>query len=145
MNKGYIDEVVAGLKEYAGSERLRDILYALNIKIEAVPPEYVLLQGSPACYRKTLEGIEVIYLSDAVTEEEKEFIVGHELGHAVLHSETGLVYYSPFQKLGPLEAEADYFAVRLLNLSPERVQGFTVQDYSALCGVREAAVKYLFD
>lgn len=141
MIKQEIDLIVTGLIECAGSRKLSDVLSELGIVIKRVPADRPILCGENARYID-IDGMGTIYLSTSCPEEEERFIIAHEIGHAVLH-DVEIAHYG-LQKRGMKEEEeADYFAVKLLDLKAEPLEGYTVKDYASLFGVKEEAVEYI--
>ena len=143
MRKQEIDLIVAGLIECAGSRNLPDVLSELNIVIKRVPENRPILHGENARY-VNINSKGTIYLSASCPEEEERYIIAHEIGHAVLH-DVEIAHYG-LQKRGMKEEEeADYFAVKLLDIKAEPLEGYTVKDYASLFGVKEEAVEYIID
>lgn len=136
-----IDIIVLGLIEKAGGNDLRDVLAELDIKLIKVDVNRPILRGALAVYVNSTQR-ETIYISRDCPEETRNFVIAHEMGHAVLHSD-GLIHQQFHKKDTKQEEEADYFATRVLNYSLEIIDGYTVEDYSKLLGIKESAVKYV--
>ena len=73
-------------------------------------------------YIRNFLGIEVVFIRDNLHYQYEKFVLAHELGHAVLHVEIGTAAYS--NKLinrGKLERQADYFAIKILDIKIDDV------------------------
>jgi Zn-dependent peptidase ImmA (M78 family) len=58
---------------------------------------------------------DLIYINDALSEEEQIIVCAHELGHMVLHHDIDSIFLdSPVNTPGKIELEANAFALQLL-------------------------------
>lgn len=68
-------------------------------------------------FYQQIDSLDIIYLSDSLTETEQIPVLAHELGHCLLHS--GLNFFfvtrSTLYPVGKYEKEADEFARELLS------------------------------
>ena len=139
----WIDEIVTGLIETIGSNNLDDILSELKIHKFIVSPDNSLLQGNQAVYQR-IGDFECIYISDDVLN--KDFVIAHEIGHAILHVEEMTMFYNPLLNKGKLEREADYFASKLLYSNLEIEEGIETKSHLAkFLGVNESVIDYIID
>ena len=137
----WIDEIVTGLIDIVGNNNLDDILSELKIHKFIVNPDNSLLQGNQAVYQR-ISDFECIYISDDVLN--KDFVIAHEIGHAILHIDEMMMFYNPLLNKGKLEREADYFATKLLYSDIEIEDGIeTTYELANLLGVNEEIVKYV--
>ena len=143
MNKGYINRKLKSLIQRAGTRDLHDILSELNIQVYRVDKNRPLLRNANASYYKGKKQPR-IYISRDCPDEIKPFVIAHEIGHAVLH-DSEISHFGLSKKGDREEREADYFAIKLLNLKGEPEEGYTTADYAHLYGVCEDAVAYLFE
>lgn len=69
--------------------------------------------------------VKQIYLNCNLTREEEEFVLAHELGHAILHptSNTPFLTNKSFLSVDKMEIEANKFAMELL-VSDEMINEF---------------------
>lgn len=112
----WIDSIVIGLIEQYGTRDVYELCDALEIEIRSVPASNVMLHGCASHYYRYFNGAEVIFIADNIKAgPEKDFILKHELGHAVCNAEILCVAYSN-KNLGKAEREANYFAMQLSNL-----------------------------
>lgn len=138
----YIDEVISGLIEKVGNNNIYDVISELNIQLNYVEPNHIILQGNKAVYLRCGE-IENIYISNE-DNINIEFIIAHEVGHALLHTDEMEMFYNPVLNKGKLEKEADYFATKLLYSNLEIEDGIeTIEQLANTIGVNEEIVKYI--
>lgn len=138
----WIDEILAGLVESVGNN-VYDILNELNIYHFAVDPDNSVLQGNIAVYNR-IGAFECIYYSNDIVN--KEYVLAHEIGHAVLHTEESEMFYNPLLNKGKMEREADYFATRLLYSNLEIEDGIeTYEQLANMIGIKEDNVKYIIE
>lgn len=136
-----IDDIVTGLIDSVGSNNLDDILSELKIHKFTVSPDNSLLQDNQAVYQR-IGDFECIYIADNVLN--KDFVIAHEIGHAILHVEEMTMFYNPLLNKGKLENEANYFACKLLYNDLEIEEGIeTTYELANLLGVNEKIVKYV--
>ncbi len=65
----------------------------------------------------TRKGMSIILIDASLEGADRRFVMAHELGHAVLHSNANkMLYFRDKAYRGRIEYEADQFAKRLLNL-----------------------------
>ena len=137
----WIDDIVTGLIDSVGNNNLDDILSELKIHKFIVNPDNSLLQDNQAVYQR-IGDFECIYISDDVLN--KDFVIAHEIGHAILHVEEMTMFYNPLLNKGKLENEANYFASKLLYSNLEIEEGIeTTYELANLLGVNEEIVKYV--
>lgn len=139
-----IQAIVEGLIEVVGSNNVYDILDHLNIELLVVNKDRKILRNNKAVYNR-IAGNEYIYLSneDGIN---KEFILAHELGHAILHYEEGQMFYNPLLNKGKLEREANYFATLLLYKDLVIEDGIeTKQQLADSLGVNEDVINYIIN
>lgn len=139
----WIDEILTGLVESVGSRNVFDILSELNIYTFAVEPNNILLQGNQAIYNR-IGTFECIYYSNDISN--KEYVLAHEVGHAVLHTEESEMFYNPLLNKGKLEKEADYFATKLLYSDLEIEEGIeTYQQLADKLGIKEDFINFIIE
>lgn len=139
----WIDEILTGLVESVGSRNVFDVLSELNIYTFAVEPNNILLQGNQAIYNR-IGTFECIYYSNDISN--KEYVLAHEVGHAVLHTEESEMFYNPLLNKGKLEKEADYFATKLLYSDLEIEEGIeTYKQLADKLGIKEDFIKFIIE
>ena len=141
MTKERIDEIIDGLIEFVGSKNIKDILSCLGIHLLVVEPDNILLNGNRAVYNR-IGPFECIYIANDLYN--RDFVIAHELGHAVLHVEEATTFFNPLLNKGKLENEANYFAVRLLHRDLEIEDGIETKSQLAIrLGIKEDYIKYI--
>ncbi|MFL8887585.1 ImmA/IrrE family metallo-endopeptidase [Helcococcus kunzii] len=136
----WIDEILVGLVESV-SNNVYEILNELNIYYFAVDPDSSVLKGNLAVYNR-IGSFECIYYSNDIIN--KEYVLAHEIGHAILHVEESEMFYNPLLNKGKLEKEADYFATKLLYSNLEIEDGIeTYEQLANLLGIKEDNIKYI--
>lgn len=120
MKKSVLKEIcfkVANIISECGTRNPRKICSALGINVY-----YHDLQKELKGYYVNKFGIENIILDSNLTEEYEPIILGHELGHSVLHGDTVMTYHEIgiHDSLDTLEVQAHYFCAELL-ISDEQV------------------------
>ncbi|MFL8969347.1 ImmA/IrrE family metallo-endopeptidase [Helcococcus kunzii] len=137
----WIDEIITGLIETVGSRNVYDILSYLNIYKLAVEPDNILLQGNSAVYNR-VGAFECIYYRNDIPNI--EYVLAHEIGHAILHVEEQEMFYNPLLNKGKLEREANYFATKLLYSDLQIEDGIeTYEQLSNMLGIEQENLKYL--
>ncbi|WP_371069107.1 ImmA/IrrE family metallo-endopeptidase [Sediminibacillus sp. JSM 1682029] len=82
--------------------------------------------------------VSIIHINENASSQQKIFICGHELGHAVLHPEVNAPFLQShtYYSTSKIEQEANEFAVELL-LSKEVVQPITIHEATESYGIPE--------
>lgn len=117
-----INDYVVGIKEASESSNPKDILDYLNIKVIKVPSFSTILQKKDSVYIRDLNGIEFIFLRDDLKQEVENFILAHEIGHAILHINISAAYHSQYDNKGKYERQTNYFATKLLRIKLDTVE-----------------------
>lgn len=121
-NLFWIDEYVSGVIDYCNSRDIFEIYNTLDINIKKIDKDNLILQGDEALYVRNYSGVEIVFIRDDLPYKYEKFVLSHELGHAILHTEIAQAAYS--KKLvnkGKLERQATYFALRLLDIKLDNV------------------------
>lgn len=141
----WINDYIKGIIEYCNSLYLYDIYDALDIKIVRLGKDNILLQGFEALYQRNYFGEEIVFIRDDLDYKYEKFVLAHELGHALLHTE---IYTAAFNKnllnKGKLEREANYFALNLLNIEIDSIdfEGYTIEQVSKALYVSKESLKH---
>jgi Zn-dependent peptidase ImmA (M78 family) len=117
----WIDDLILGLVEEHGTRNIYELCDALEIEIREVNPSNIILHGHDAFYYRYLNSNEIIFISNCLDASTKEFVLKHELGHALCHPNILDAGYT-FANVGKLERQANYFAFKLSNISFDEVQ-----------------------
>lgn len=145
MSLSWIDEYVDGVIDYCYSNDVLEIYSILNINIKRIHKDDNILRGNEALYIRNYFGIEVVFIRDDLPYRYEKFILSHELGHALLHIEFAQVAYnSNLINKGKFEKQADYFALKLLDIAIDKVyyEDFTTEQIANEFCVTEDSLSY---
>lgn len=145
-NFNWIDEYVTGLIEYCNSKDIYEIYNTLNIEILKIDKDNPTLQGNEALYIRNYFGIEVVLIRNDLPYQYEKFVLAHELGHALLHTETcSAAFKRNLINKGKLERQANYFALKLLNIEINHVdfEGYTVEQIAKALYISEDSLESL--
>lgn len=145
MSLSWIDDYVDGVIENYDSKDVYEIYDSLDIHIIKVNKNDNVLKENDAIYIRSFYGMEVVYLRDDLPSQYEKFILSHELGHAILHTEISHAAYN--NKLiikGKLEKQADYFAIRLLDIKLDDIsyEGLTSEQIAKELCIAEESLSY---
>jgi len=137
MCLSWIDECIVEIIERSNSNDIFDIYSTFNINIIKANKDNLILKGNEALYIRNYFDTEVVFIRDDLHFQYEKFILAHELGHALLHTD---IYVATFNKdllnKSKLERQANYFALKLLNieLDSTEYEGYTIEQIAkALC------------
>ncbi|WP_425539996.1 ImmA/IrrE family metallo-endopeptidase [Microaceticoccus formicicus] len=146
-NYYWIDEIIEGLLEEVGSNDINDILDYLGIVTIKDNSKNVLLSSSDAFYIRNIDGVETILIRDNLPAIFEKYVLAHELGHAILHVDIMDAAYSKFTIKNKLEKEADYFAIRILNITLDKteLEGLTKQQIAGLLQIKVDSLDFFIN
>jgi Zn-dependent peptidase ImmA (M78 family) len=117
----WIDSIVVGLVEEYETRNVYELCEALEIEIRIVDPSNIMLHSCKSHYYRYFDDREIIFIDKTIEEgPEKDFILKHELGHALCNAEILSAAYSN-NNLGKAERQANYFAIQLSNLEFDEI------------------------
>lgn len=107
-----IKDIAIGLKEMYLSEDPFEICSCLDIIVLVHDLGEELL----GFFQRTKQGTEILHINSSLTEREKRYVCGHELGHAILQPELSISFFieNPLLIKNKYEIEADTFTAELL-------------------------------
>lgn len=146
MSLSWIDEYINGVIEYCCSRDIFEIYDSLNINIKEVDKNDLLLRGNDAVYVRNFLGIEAVFIRDDLPLQYEKFVLAHELGHAILHVEIATAAYNnKLTNRGKLERQADYFAIKLLDIKLDDVYHYelTLEQIAKELYVTEDSLNYV--
>lgn len=146
MDLTWIDEYVDGVIHHCYSRDIFEIYSTLNINIKRIDKDDYLLQGNEALYIRSYFGLEVVFIRDDLPYKYEKFILAHELGHALLHTEVSkAAYNSKLINKGKLEKQADYFAIKLLDVNLDEIyyEGFAIEQIAKDLCITEESLSYI--
>lgn len=144
----WIDNYVIGLAETYSTYDIHELYNFLQIEIKKLDKGNILLQGNESIYCRDYFGLEVVFLRNDLNYEYEKFILAHELGHAIIHTD---IYTAAFNKdlinTGKYEKQAHYFALKLLNinLSVEDFDGFTLEQIASTLNLPKNCLENIRD
>lgn len=150
MTLKWIDRFVDGLVDHYCSDNVYELCENLKISLSRLDPSSSILLGNSAMYIRNYFDEESIFIRDDLPSMYEQYVVAHELAHALLHID---LYSAAFSKdlinRGKIEKQADYFAIKLLeiDLDASIYEGFTIEQIAAAenmpIRVAELACDYL--
>lgn len=126
----WIDDYITGLFDLYSTKDISELYHCLEIQIVKLPKDNLLLQGNESVYQRDYFDREIVYIRNDLDFKYEKFILAHELGHAILHTE---IYSAAFNKQllnkGKFEKQANYFAFKLLDIEINSTdfEGFTLE------------------
>ena len=140
----WIDNIVLGLTERYGTNNVYELCDALNIKIIRLNSNNILLKDKEAFYYRDIDNEEIIFIRNNFEPLFEEFILKHELGHALCHPK---LLYAGYSNKGKLEREANYFAFKLSNIKFDvtELEGMTLEQIATYISVPFKALRQLYD
>ncbi|NBI07219.1 ImmA/IrrE family metallo-endopeptidase [Senegalia massiliensis] len=144
MGLRWINEYIYGLIEHCKSSDIYEIYNALNINIKKIPKHSLMIEDNEALYMRDYFNQETVFIKDNLDFQYEKFVLAHELGHAILHTE---IYQAAYNKnlinKGKLEKQADYFALKLLNIEIDSIdyEGYTIEQISKSLHVSEKSLE----
>ena len=146
MSLSWINEYVDGVIDYCYSKDIFDIYDTLGIKIVKTNKDDFILRENEGLYIRNYFDLEVVFIRDDLPYQYEKFLLAHELGHAILHTEIAqAAYNNKLINRGKLERQADYFACRLLDIKIDDVYhyGLTTGQVAKDLHVSENSLEYL--
>lgn len=126
----WINNIVDGILDTYNTNSPYQLCRDFNIYIEKVEPNSVMLFDLNSVYYRNYYGNEVIFIRDDLYGREEDFILRHEIGHALLHTD---INCSKYTNLGKLERQADYFALALTGIKLDifAMEGMTLKQIAS--------------
>jgi len=148
MTLRWIDNLVIGLVDLYDTKDICELYQHLDIKIIKLSKDNILLRQDEAMYQRNYFDEEIVFIRDDLDYKYEKFILAHELGHAILHTE--LIAASFNKELinkGKLEKQANYFAVNLLDIELDSIdfEGYTIEQISKALHITEESLIYLVE
>lgn len=139
----WIKEIVEGMIEVYET---RDV-YELISRLEIFLIKKQLPKNKKGRFLRNIFGDEFIFISNDLTYEEEKIVIGHELGHLILHTHLSTSYYTSnhLQSKSKLEVQANKFAAELL--IPDDIEIYestTIKQLACCLEVSEELVRLKF-
>lgn len=116
----WIDEIVLGLIDKYDTYNIYELCEAMGIEIVKLESTNMFLRAKEAYYYRDFDDNEVIFIRNNFNPLLERFILKHELGHALCHPDVLCAAYT-FSNTGKLEKQANYFALKLSNITLDEV------------------------
>ncbi|OUS70270.1 ImmA/IrrE family metallo-endopeptidase [Paenibacillus sp. MY03] len=128
-----IKQAVAQLSKFYGTNCPYDIASQRNILV------LFEMLGEMLGYFNTYRRTKMIHINSDISEEDQRFTCAHELGHALLHPgvSTPFLRRHTLQSIDKIERQANQFAAELLIPDKLLLEGMSVYEAAAICGVPE--------
>lgn len=148
MNQ-WIDDCLNGLIDMYETNNVYDLYSFLEIEIVKIPHDNILLQGNEAIYCRSYLDKECVFIREDLDLPYEKFILAHELGHALLHTDINTAAFnSRLINTDKIEMQANYFAIRLLiderDIDYVYLDGMSIEQISSYLGVPKEFIKYRF-
>lgn len=141
----WINNIVKGLIETYHTRDIYDLIESLGIKIIRKK----MSGNKKARFIRDMFNNEYIFLSNELNWIEERYVLAHELGHAVIHTDIscGYCYYSNISS-DKLELQANYFAAQILidesTFDKTDLEAMTISQLSKYFMVPEFMIKLKF-
>lgn len=126
----YVKRVVMKLKRIYKTNCPYELAKYLNIVLVIEP------LGKPLGMYNYINKNKVIWINSSIDEDEKRYVLAHEIGHAVLHPKSSCFFSSVRNiNISKKEYEANLFAAELLinekNIDNTQLEGFSINQLSS--------------
>ena len=141
----WINECIVGLLDLYRTNNIYELYDCLDIKIIKLHKNNILLKGNEAFYQRNCMNREIVYIRENLDHRYEKFILAHEMGHAVLHTE---IYSAAFDKRllnkGKFEIQANYFALNLLGIKIATIDfdGYTIEQIAKALHIPKSCLLY---
>lgn len=136
----WIDDIVSGIIDKYATNNIYELCNCLDIKIKKLAPDNALLYEKCSFYYRDFNNHEIIFIRNDLHPKLEEFILKHELGHALCHPSLLSAGYS---NKGKLERQANYFALKLSNIEFDKaeLEEMTLKQIAAYVNVPYSVLK----
>ncbi len=134
----WIDNVILGIKDNYNAINVYELYDYLYIQIHKLEPSSILLRGNDSFYYRDMNNSEIVFIKNDLTEFMENFILLHELGHALLHTHIfEAAFNKSFINLDKIEKQANYFAFKMLNIEFDEIEleGMTIDQIANIIGL----------
>lgn len=128
-----IKQTVAQLNKRHKTNDPFDLTAMMNILVVFEP------LGDMLGYFSNYKRIPIIHINESISKPLQKFTCAHELGHRLLHPKINVPFLkaNTLQSINRIEREANQFAVELLIPDKLLLEGATIYEAAAICGVPE--------
>lgn len=142
----WIDQIVIGLLDTYDTSCPYELCNLLGIEIVKVEYDSYVLFKNNSIYVRNYFDKEVIFIRNDLAEQNKKFYLKHELGHAILHPQIKNSHNIKLINRYKLEKQANYFALKLSNLSFDSVsfESFTIDQIASALNFPAKCLKIFY-
>lgn len=143
----WIDNILTGLSDMYRTKDIYDIYSYIGIRIIKIEKNNILLKNNESLYYRNYLDEEIVLIRNDLSSGYEKFILAHELGHAVIHTDLleaafnkSLVNKSKFEK------QANYFALKFLdiNINCSEFHDLTLKQISSYLEIPYNILKQLY-
>lgn len=138
-----VKECVSIIRKKAKTDDVFELIDYFNINVI----ETDLGSSTLGMYRY-IKRNKFIFLNNDLEHYQKKFVLAHELGHAILHSDLNCFFLEKktLYLKNKFEIEANKFAVELLVSDDDlkELEGYTIEQMSAILNIPSDLLKYKF-
>lgn len=138
-----VKEYVSIIRKKANTDDVFELVDYFNINVI----ETDLGSSTLGMYRY-IKRNKFIFLNNDLEHYQKKFVLAHELGHAILHSDLNCFFLEKktLYLKNKFEIEANKFAVELLVSDDDlkELEGYTIEQMSAILNIPSDLLKYKF-
>jgi Zn-dependent peptidase ImmA (M78 family) len=128
----WLDKYIDGIIDLYGTNDIHEIYDCLGIIIKRLDPSNLLLHGHEGFYYRDLNDLEVVFLENDLNIEFERFVLAHELCHALVHTNIDTkAFTNSLINSDKLELQANYFAIKLLNINISDYKDFTLEQVAS--------------
>jgi Zn-dependent peptidase ImmA (M78 family) len=134
----WINAIILGLIDTYSTTNIYELCDCLNIQIIKLDKNNMLLRGNEAFYYRDYFGNEIIFIRNDLPLEYEKFVLAHELGHALIHTNiSNAAFDKNLINTGKLERQANYFAFKLSNIQFDKIalEGMTLEQIAAYINI----------
>lgn len=143
----WIKDIVEGLIETCETRDVYEIIDILSIKL--IKKKFS--DGEKGKFFRNILGDEFIYVADDLTPHEERLVIAHELGHAIIHTNLNVNFYT-YNSLwvkDKFEVQANKFAAELLinekDLDKPKLHDMSINQLSCSLGIPVELIEYKFN
>lgn len=142
MNE-YIKRVVDNLKKKYETECPYELASYLDVTIIIQP------LGAPLGMYKYIKRNKIIFLNSILEENERRFVLAHEIGHAILHPKSSCFFtntknINTYKKEYEANLFASEFLIDFANIDTLYIQDFSINQLSSYFRVPSELIEFKF-
>lgn len=141
----WIKNIVNGLFETYATKDIYELIDCLNITLIRKN----MLKNIKGNFYRNEFGDEFIFINNELNDFEEKYVLAHELGHAIIHTDLCVSFYTfnNLQVKSKYEIQADKFAAELLlpdKLNIYEIENMNIEQLSSYLGVPTELIEYKY-